>query len=75
MSYMTNAQFKTLGKVWTELRDNDGKLSFETFEEYSQLMREFQTDKDNNNKRVREYIKERRKTDKNYARKKIDKSL
>ena len=72
MAYMTNAQFKTMGKVWTEIRNNNGYVSPETFEEYSQLMREIQSDKDKSNKRVCEYIKNRRKTDKNYCRTKKD---
>lgn len=70
MAYMTNKQFKVMGKVWTEIRDNNGYVSPETFEEYSQLMREIQTDKDRQKEKTWEYIKERRKTDKNYGRKK-----
>ena len=70
MAYMTNRQFKVMGKVWTELRDNNGYVSPETFEEYSKLMREIQTDKDRQKEKTWEYIKERRKTDKNYGRKK-----
>ena len=67
---MTNAQFKVLSKVWTEIRDNNGHLSFETFEEYSQLMREFQSDRDKLREKSCKYIAEKRKTDKNYARNK-----
>lgn len=70
MAYMTNKQFKVMGKVWTEIRDNNGYVSPETFEEYSQLMREIQTDKDRQKEKTWDYIKERRKTDKNYGRKK-----
>lgn len=70
MAYMTNTQFKVMGKVWTELKENNGKLSRETFEEYSALMREIQSDKDRQKEKTRNYINERRKTDKNYARKK-----
>lgn len=68
MAYMANKQFETLGKMWTELRDNNGKLSFETFEEFSQLMREIQADKDKLNEKTRKYIAEKRKDNKNYAR-------
>ena len=70
MAYMTNTQFRVMGKVWTELKENNGKLSVETFEEYSKLMREIQSDKDRQKEKTRNYISERRKTDKNYARKK-----
>ena len=67
---MTNKQFETMNKVWMEIRDNNGYLSFETFEEYSQLIREVQSDKDKQKEKACKYIKERRKTDKHYARSK-----
>ena len=67
MAYMTNKQFDVLGTVWTELRNNNGRLSFESFEKFSKVMREFQADKDKVREKTYAYIKERRKTDKNYA--------
>lgn len=70
MAYMTNKQFETMGKVWAEIKNNNGYLSFETFEEYSQLMREIQKDKDKQKEKACEYIKERRKINKHYARSK-----
>ena len=72
MAYITNKQFEGLSKVWTEIRDNNGNLSFETFEKYSQLMREIMDDKEKQKTKAREIIKERRKIDKNYARKKFN---
>ena len=68
MAYMTNAQFKVLGRVWTELMDNNGRLTFEAFCEFSQVMREIQTDKNRAKEKAWERIKEKRKVNKNYAR-------
>lgn len=73
MAYMTNGEFSVLNKVWTEIRDNNGKLSFETFEEYSNLMKKIAADKENQKKNAWEYIKEKRKIDKNYGRPKKQK--
>ena len=68
MAYMTNAQFNVLSKVWTELMENNGRLPFETFCEFSQVMRDIQDDKNKAKDKAWNYIKEKRKADKNYAR-------
>lgn len=70
MAYINKRQFKTLGEMWTEIRDNNGFVSWETFLEFSNVMSELQAEKDRLNKKSWEYIKEKRKIDKNYARKK-----
>lgn len=70
MAHMTNRQFAILSRMRTEMEQNDGYVSQETFTEFSELMQEIQSDKSKANEKTRLYIAERRKTDKNYARSK-----
>lgn len=73
MAYVTNAEFNVLNKVWTEIRDTKGVLSWDTFLEYSDLMRKIADDKEKHNKKCWDNIKEKRKIDKNYGRPKKQK--
>lgn len=70
MAYMTNIQFNILEKMRTEIQNNSGHVSEETFAEFSELIEKIQADKTKLKEKSGEYIKEKRKMDKNYARKK-----
>ena len=41
MSYINDKEFEVLGKVWTQLRDNNGHVSEDVFLEFSDLMHSF----------------------------------
>ena len=72
MAYLKNDDFKTLAAIWTEARDNRGRISFNSLEKLGELLRNIEQDKRESKEKTRRIIAERRKTDKQYARTKKD---
>lgn len=68
MAYLKNSDFQTLAGIWTEARDNRGRISFHSLEKLGELLRNIEQDKRESKEKTRRIIAERRKTNKQYAR-------